>query len=100
MKRKVIALLIVMIMTLAMSACANGANSKNSKNSANENSETKEVINPGDPIVVSTMNDTEGEVLGRMMVLALKDAGFEVTDNTFGYTGTANGRTALLAGET
>ena len=58
------------------------------------------MINPGDPIVVSTMNDTEGEVLGRMMVLALKDAGFEVTDNTFGYTGTANGRTALLAGET
>ena len=91
MKRKIIALLIVMIMTLVMSACGNSTNSAN---------ETKEVINPGDPIVVSTMNDTEGEVLGRMMVLALKDAGFEVTDNTFGYTGTANGRTALLEGET
>ena len=78
MKRKIIALLIVMIMTLVMSACGNSTNSAN---------ETKEVINPGDPIVVSTMNDTEGEVLGRMMVLALKDAGFEVTDNTFGYTG-------------
>ena len=94
MKRKIIALLIVMTMALGMSACAN------STNSTNENIETKEVINPGDPIVVSTMNDTEGEVLGRMMVLALKDAGFEVKDNTFGYTGTSNGRTALLEGET
>jgi|SRR3954452_22623532 osmoprotectant transport system substrate-binding protein len=94
MKRKIIALLIVMTMTLVMSACANSTNSTNEKN------ETKEVINPDDPIVVSTMNDTEGEVLGRMMVLALKDAGFEVKDNTFGYTGTANGRTALLEGET
>jgi osmoprotectant transport system substrate-binding protein len=97
MKRKIIALLIVMIMTLVMSACGN---SENSTKGTNENTETKEVINPDDPIVVSTMNDTEGEVLGRMMVLALKDAGFEVTDNTFGYTGTANGRTALLEGET
>lgn len=67
-------------------------------NSASENQEA--AINAGDPITVSTMNDTEGEVLGRMMVLALENAGYEVTDNTFGYTGTVNGRTALLEGET
>lgn len=59
-----------------------------------------DVVNPGDPIIVSTMNDTEGEIFGKMMVLALRDAGYEVTDNTYGFTGTVNGRTALLHGET
>lgn len=68
--------------------------------SAAPSQEAAEIINPGDPIIVSTMNDTEGEILGRMMVLALRDAGYEVTDNTFGYSGTVNGRTALLEGET
>ena len=62
--------------------------------------DNKKIINPGKPIIVSTMNDTEGEILGRMMVLALRDAGYEITDNTYGYTGTANGRKALLEGGT
>lgn len=60
----------------------------------------QDIINAGDPIVVSTMNDPEGDILGNMMVLALKDAGFEVTDNVYGFQGTANGRTALLEDET
>ncbi|MFV0520425.1 MAG: glycine betaine ABC transporter substrate-binding protein [Lachnospirales bacterium] len=56
--------------------------------------------NEGDPIVVSSMNDVEGEILGSMIVLSLENAGYEVTDKVFDYAGTANGRTAILEGET
>ncbi len=69
-------------------------------NKQSDSNNDKKIINPGKPIIVSTMNDTEGEILGRMMVLALRDAGYEITDNTYGYTGTANGRKALLEGAT
>lgn len=80
---------------------SNKSNSKSSNEIKNESTEkNKKVINKGDPIKVSTMNDTEGEILGRMMVIALRNAGYEVEDNTFGYVGTVNGRTALLEGET
>ncbi len=84
-------ILILSIALLFITGC--GKKSESSDNA-------KKTINSGDPIIVSTMNDPEGEILGRMMVMALRDAGYEITDNTYGYTGTANGRKALLEGET
>ena len=93
MKRKIYStILVIGLIGSLLAGCGN--------KKAEEANNGKEIINPGDPIIVSTMNDTEGEILGRMMVLALEDAGYEVTDNTFGYQGTVNGRTALLEGET
>lgn len=89
MKKKPSALLFVSLMMISLLTIVSGTAVASGS-----------VVNPGDPIIVSTMNDTEGEIFGRMMVLALRDAGYEVTDNTFGYTGTVNGRTALLQGET
>ena len=93
MKRKIYStILVIGLIGSLLAGCGN--------KKAEEANNGKEIINPGDPIIVSTMNDTEGEILGRMMALALEDAGYEVTDNTFGYQGTVNGRTALLEGET
>jgi osmoprotectant transport system substrate-binding protein len=87
--------------TAANGGSASGpASSGGASGSGAAGSEPAAIINPGDPIIVSTMNDTEGEILGKMMVLALRDAGYEVTDNVFGYSGTVNGRTALLEKET
>jgi osmoprotectant transport system substrate-binding protein len=50
------------------------------------------------PIVVSSKADTEGALLGGMMVLALQAAGFEVSDRTE-LGGTPIVRAAILAGE-
>ncbi len=83
--------LVLLITLLTLIGCSK-------KSDTSENKE--KTINGDKPIIVSTMNDTEGEILGRMMVIALRDAGYNIKDNTFGYTGTANGRKALLAGET
>lgn len=51
-----------------------------------------------DPIVVGSKQFTEQIVLGKIMILALRDAGFEVTDRT-NLGGTAVNRDALEAGE-
>ena len=78
MKRKIYStILVIGLIGSLLAGCGN--------KKAQEANNGKEIINPGDPIIVSTMNDTEGEILGRMMALALEDAGYEVTDNTFGY---------------
>lgn len=95
MKKRILSMLLVATMVLSFCACGNG----DSEEVSNEGTE-KEVVNSGDPIIVSTMNDTEGEILGRMMSMILEDRGYEVVDNTHGYTGTVNGRTALLEDET
>lgn len=98
MKKRILSMLLIATMTLSLCACGGGKTEE--KTESKEATKETEIINDGDPIIVSTMNDTEGEILGRMMVLVLEDAGYEVTDNTFGYSGTVNGRTALLEAET
>ena len=53
---------------------------------------------PKGPVVIATMIDSEGAVIGSMMVQLLRQAGFEVIDNTeFGTPDIL--RMALLAGE-
>lgn len=50
------------------------------------------------PIVVASKLDPEAQLLGQIILLTLKDAGFEVTDKTsLGDTGVA--RKAILSGE-
>lgn len=97
MKKRILSMLLVAATALSLCACGGGS----TEEASNETTETEaEVVNPGDPIIVSTMNDTEGEILGRMMSMILEDRGYEVVDNTHGYSGTVNGRTALLEDET
>lgn len=54
--------------------------------------------NAGDPIVVGSKQFTEQIVLGQVIIAALEDAGYEVTDRT-NLGGTAVNRDALEAGE-
>ena len=70
MKKKMVSVMLAAAMAATLLAgCGN--------KKAEEANNGKEIINPGDPIIVSTMNDTEGEILGRMMALALEDAGYK-----------------------
>ena len=83
MKKKIVSIL--MIMAMAATA-ATGCGSKDSVTQADkEKKEEKDVTscpNEGDPIKVATMTDAEGGNLGKIIVLALEDAGYEVEDET------------------
>lgn len=73
---------IILSLTIALGMMA-GCSQKEAKKE-----EAKEIVNPDKPISVATMTDTEGGVLGKMVVLALKENGFKVEDktNTLGST--------------
>lgn len=74
--KKMIALMLVAAMTMvAMVGCGGGSNGNTSETAT-------EIKNEGDPIKVATMTDAEGGNLGQIIVLALKNAGFEVEDET------------------
>ncbi len=109
MKKKLLSIALVVASLGVLSSC--GAKEEpTTETPATETTETapaetteapEEVVvpNPGAPIVVGTMNDTEGDVLGNMICLALENAGYEVTNNSFKYAGIVNGRNALLSDE-
>ena len=87
MKKRLNVLLAVMVITsLLLAACAPKA------------TPTKVPVEK-ELIVVGSKEFTEQLILGQLTVLALRDAGFEVDDQT-GLGGTADNREALLAGET
>ena len=92
MKKKLVYSLLAacLAVTMVVAGCGGGKTK----------TDDKKIINPGDPIKVCSMNDTEGEILGHMIALALENAGYEVKDNTGTMSGTANGRKALLEDET
>lgn len=63
-----------------------------------DNNEETEAINPDDPIVLGSFVDTEGGILGNMLLLALEENGYTVTDKVqFGTPDVQ--RNALLQGE-
>lgn len=107
--RSILVLALAILLSFVLGACGGkkasaGEESKENTGSTKGTEESKsgddKAKNAGDPLVVSTMNDIEVNILGSMMVLALRDAGYEIEDNVFGYVGTVNGRTALIQGET
>lgn len=59
---------------------------------------SNEVPNAGDPIIVGSFVDTEGGILGNMILLALEAKGYEVTDKVQFGTPDVH-RNALLQGE-
>lgn len=83
MRKKIAAIFIIILFSVNLFACTN-------------NKETEEAQKG--PITVATMIDSEGAVLGKMMVILLKQEGFEVIDKTeFGTPDIL--RKALMAGE-
>nr|WP_300003417.1 glycine betaine ABC transporter substrate-binding protein [Tissierella sp.] len=58
----------------------------------------KESINQDDPIVVGSFVDTEGGILGNMILLSLEEAGYKITDKVQFGTPDVN-RKAILEGE-
>ena len=60
--------------------------------------EVGEIKNPDDPIVLGSFVDTEGGILGNMLLLALENAGYQITDKVQFGTPDVH-RNALLQGE-
>ncbi|MGM0396773.1 MAG: glycine betaine ABC transporter substrate-binding protein [Bacillota bacterium] len=58
----------------------------------------QETLNPDDPIVLGSFVDTEGGILGNMILLALQDKGYEIVDKIQFGTPDVH-RNALLEGE-
>lgn len=75
MKKKLISSLLVATMAATLIAGC-GSDKKT------EEGDSAACPNEGDPIKVATMTDAEGGNLGKIIVLALQDAGYEVEDET------------------
>lgn len=84
MKSKSILIIFILVMVMAISAC-----SQQVEDSA---------INPGDPIIIGSFVDTEGGILGNIIMLALQKEGYAVTDRIQFGTPDVH-RNALLEGE-
>lgn len=87
MKRHKIYIVTVLFMLLALSACSPAG----SKDQA-------QVVNPDDPIVLGSFVDTEGGILGNIVLLTLEANNYTVTDKVQFGTPDVH-RNALLQGE-
>lgn len=85
--KKIATLIIALMSTGILAACGNG-----------DGDEAGDIKNPDDPIALGSFVDTEGGILGNMILLSLEDEGFEVDDKVqFGTPDVQ--RNALLQGE-
>lgn len=84
-KRIIIYGLLLILATLVLFGCS----------PTNEEAET---VNPDDPIILGSFVDTEGGLLGNMLLLALEDRGYNITDKVQFGTPDVH-RNALLQGE-
>lgn len=85
MKRRIWAILSAAVVTMSLlAACSSDPK--------------KEVKNPNDPITLGSFVDTEGGILGNMLLLALEDKGYLMTDKVQFGTPDVH-RNALLQGE-
>ena len=58
----------------------------------------EEIVNPDDPIILGSFVDTEGGILGNMLLLALEENGYNITNKVQFGTPDVH-RNALLQGE-
>jgi osmoprotectant transport system substrate-binding protein len=84
MKNKLLLSFLSIVLVLALASCAPES--------------APEAINPDDPIIIGSFIDTEGGILGGMILLALENNGYSVTDKVQFGTPDVH-RNALIAGE-
>ncbi|NLC03200.1 MAG: ABC transporter substrate-binding protein [Tissierellia bacterium] len=65
--KNIIMILVVILVLQVLSACS-------------PSPEKNEAINPDDPIILGSFVDTEGGILGNMVLLALEENGYTITD--------------------
>ncbi len=85
-KKSIYIITLVLVISLLLVAC-----SSPSEDEAEE-------VNPEDPIIVGSFIDTEGGILGNMILLALEEKGYNITDKVQFGTPDVH-RNALLEGE-
>ncbi len=85
LNKKYVSILVLVLLVAVLSACSS-------------NDEEAEAINPDDPIVLGSFVDTEGGILGNILLLALEEKGYTVEDNVQFGTPDVH-RNALLQGE-
>lgn len=83
---KILLLALVLVMSISVLAgCSSPA-------------EKEEIVNPDNPIILGSFVDTEGGILGNMILLALEENGYNITDKVQFGTPDVH-RNALLQGE-
>lgn len=87
MKKNIFYILILVLIFSSLSACSSPVDNDES-----------EVINSDDSIVLGSFVDTEGGILGNMVLLALEEEGYNITDKVQFGTPDVH-RNALLQGE-
>lgn len=87
MRKKLFSLFIFVLLLFVLSACNTPAEEA-----------SNEVINPDQPLVLGSFVDTEGGILGNMILLALEEEGYLITDKVQFGTPDVH-RNALLQGE-
>ena len=90
MKKNKILILMLALTMLLLSAC--------SSTDDNSNNDKTQAQNPDDPIVLGSFVDTEGGILGNMVLLALEEKGYKIKDKVQFGTPDVH-RNALLEGE-
>lgn len=98
MKRRILMVLLCMALTSGL-ICGCGGKTSDSSNSSDSGKEETESKNPGDPIKISTLAETEGTSIGKLMVCALIANGYEVEDNTGTAANINVMREAVINGE-
>ena len=88
MKNKFYIFVLALILVISVAGCS----------STNSNNNNVKAINPDDSIILGSFVDTEGGILGNMVLLALEEKGYIITDKVQFGTPDVH-RNALLQGE-
>lgn len=104
MKRKLVSILLCVSMIAGMAVGCEGKSSEEpAEETASEeqaSEEEVEIKNEGDPIILATMTDEEGQLYGEMIRQVLEKNGYEVDGNGIGtYNNTTLPRQSLLEGQ-
>lgn len=94
MKKRALAVALIAALATVMTAGCEGKKDSGGSEKTKESVET-EVKNEGDPIVLATMGDAEGRIVGSMMRLMLEDQGYEVESSVGEYHNTTLARESL-----
>ncbi|SFJ08938.1 osmoprotectant transport system substrate-binding protein [Terrisporobacter glycolicus] len=99
MKKKVLSIFLCMAMMITVLTGCESKSKGDSKSNA-DSEKTVEIKNEGNPIVIASMTDEEGQIYGELMKQVLEANGYKVDANGLGtYNNTTLPRQSLMEGQ-